>query len=367
MIEHMNTAPHRSLTGRNQALIALATACLLWGTSVPLSKTALTGFGPAWLTVIRFTVAGLALLVAFRPRLRGNVTLKTVLWGALGYGGCIALQNAGLARTSVTHAALLIGAVPVLVAILAVCFESAQVSLTAWIGFVLSLGGIALVASTGGGDASLGGDALVLLSVLVSAGFTLVQTRLLTGSDVVAVSTVQFLAAALAVLPVAVLMEGSPLHSASAAVPSASVLLAVAALAIIGTVLPYTLFAFGQTGAPSHIAGAFLNLETLVATMLGITLFGEPVTAVQVVGAVGLLAGIYLSTATSVESASVPALEPVLDSVPELAHRPVLQRVPGGRMDGRSSSDLPVWDADRDELAELALERDGRPVFARAA
>ena len=54
----MNTAPNRILTGRNKALTALTVAGLLWGTSVPLSKTALTGIGPAWLTVIRFALHG---------------------------------------------------------------------------------------------------------------------------------------------------------------------------------------------------------------------------------------------------------------------------------------------------------------------
>jgi O-acetylserine/cysteine efflux transporter len=341
----MNTAPNRLLTGRNKALTALATAGLLWGTSVPLSKTALASLGPAWLTVIRFAVAGLLLLVVARPTLRGNVSLKVMLWGAIGYGGCIALQNAGLARTSVTHAALLIGAVPVLVAVLAVFFESARVSLGAWLGFALSLVGIALVATAGGGAASLGGDALVLASVLISAAFTLIQTRLLTGSDVVAVSVAQFLASAVAIAPIAVLTEGSPLPRLHPGAVAASGLLAIAALAVIGTVLPYTLFALGQSGVQSHIAGAFLNLETLVATAIGVTLFGEALTLAQGAGAIGLVAGIYLSTGLA---AAPPAASPVADDL-----QPIRSR--------RLAADTGDLDL------ELALERDGEPVFARAA
>ena len=38
--------------------------------------------------------------------------------GALGYGAVILLQNAGIAHTSVSHAALIVGAVPVLVAVI---------------------------------------------------------------------------------------------------------------------------------------------------------------------------------------------------------------------------------------------------------
>jgi len=185
---------------RTSALTALAAAGLLWGTSVPLSKTAFSGFGPAWLTVFRFALAGLVIVAVMRPRLRD---VRPALWfyGAFGYGACVLLQNIGLERTSVTHAALLLGSVPVLVAVLAVIFNGARVGLIAWAGFALSLGGIVVVAGAGGGDASLGGDVLVMASVAIGATFTILQARLLSGQDVVAVSTAQFFASALAVLP----------------------------------------------------------------------------------------------------------------------------------------------------------------------
>ena len=50
--------------------------------------------------------------------------------GAFGYGGAVILQNAGISRTSVTLAALLIGAVPVLVAVIAALWQHS----TAWRG-----------------------------------------------------------------------------------------------------------------------------------------------------------------------------------------------------------------------------------------
>lgn len=288
-------------TTHNQALIALTAAGLLWGTSVPLTKTALSGFGPSWLTVLRFAVAGLILMAVLRPRLR-DVRPALVFWGALGYGACIAIQNVGLTKTSVTHAALLVGAVPVMVAILAVIFDRARVRAAAWAGFGLSFAGIAVIAGSGGGAASLTGDALVLLSVLVGSGFTIVQARLLPGQDVIAVSAAQFLASAAIIAPIALITEGIP-GPASSGWPT-SALLAAAALATVGTILPYTLFAFGQTGVAPQVAGVFLNLETLVAALIGATLFGEAMGVVQGVGAAVLLMGIYFSTVSGVRAAS---------------------------------------------------------------
>ena len=137
--------------------------------------------------------------------------------GALGYGGSVVVQNAGISRTSVTHAALLIGAVPVLVAIIAAVWHRTVARPVAWFGFAVSLGGVALVtAGSGGGGATLAGDGLVLVSLLLSATVTVAQARLLTGRDPVAVTAVQFLGAALGALPVAVVTEGGPAAPAGA-------------------------------------------------------------------------------------------------------------------------------------------------------
>jgi O-acetylserine/cysteine efflux transporter len=342
-MDDMNTA--RMTTARNKALLALAAACLLWGMSVPLSKAAMTGFGAGWLTVIRFGVAGVILLVVLRPRIR-SVRPALIIWGALGYGGCIAIQNLGVGRTSVTHAALLIGAVPVTVAVLAVLFDGARVRAMAWAGFALSLAGIAVVAGAGGGDAALSGDALVLVSVVGGSAFTLLQARWLPGQDVVAVSAAQFLASAVLIAPIAAVTEGLPTPG-SIGVPG-SALLATLALATLGTVLPYTLFAFGQTGVAPEVAGAFLNLETLVAALIGVVVFGEPMGIGQGAGALALLGGIYLSTGRPAE----PVAEPTLAPIRELAPRRNLLR------------DLEL---ELEIELESVLEHAGEPIFSRAA
>src|SRR6201986_3626731 len=168
-------------------------------------------------------------------------TLLVLISGAVGYGGSVILQNAGVELTSVTHAALLIGAVPVLVAVIAAIWQRAVAPPVAWLGFVVSLGGVALVTGGHGGGASAAGDGLVLLSLLVSSTFTVAQNRILQGRDPIAVTAVQFLGAALAALVYAVVAEGLP------PVPAAAgPVLATVALALGGTLVPFTLFAFGQ-------------------------------------------------------------------------------------------------------------------------
>jgi len=276
---------------RRTAVTALTAAGLLWGTTVPLSKLALEWLPPGWLTLVRFTVAAAILLVAARSGLRAAFRPAVLVSGAIGYGGTVLLQNAGITQTSVSHAALLIGTTPVLVAVIAAVWQRSVAPPVAWAGFAVSLAGVGLIAGGGGGGASLAGDGLVLASLVLSAGFTVAQVRLLHGQDPVAVTAVQFLGAAIAVIPAAAASGGLP-----TAPGSTGALLATMGLATIGTVLPFTLFAYGQSRMSAEMAGAFLNIEPLVGAVLGVLAFGDPAGPAQLFGGAAILGGIALSS-----------------------------------------------------------------------
>jgi len=143
------------------ALLALTAAGLMFGLTVPLSKVALGWLDPAWLAAARFGLAAPVLAVIARRALRAAATPRVAAWGAGGYGAMVVLQNLGVERTSVTHAAIIFGAVPVFVAAGSALTGRSAVGPTAWSGFGVALGGVALVAGSGGA-ASPGRDARVL-------------------------------------------------------------------------------------------------------------------------------------------------------------------------------------------------------------
>jgi O-acetylserine/cysteine efflux transporter len=278
-------------TSRRLVFPALIAAGVLWGTTVPLSKLALEWMPPAWLAFVRFALAAAILMVAGRSRLRAACNPAILVSGGIGYGGSVLLQNLGIGRTSVTHAALLIGATPVLVAIIAAALRHSVARPLAWAGFGLSLAGVGLIASGQGGGSTLGGDALVLAAQFVSASFTVSQARLLRGRDPLAVTGLQLLAAAVMVLPIALVTE----HHLAGPVSTAP-LLATVGLVLAGTVGPTALFAFGQSKVAADVAGAFLNIEPLVGALLGMALFADPMGPIQLAGGVAILAGIGLSS-----------------------------------------------------------------------
>jgi O-acetylserine/cysteine efflux transporter len=279
----------RMNTQHRHAILALAAAGALWGLTVPLSKLSLDWLGAAWLTVARFAIAAPLLALIGRRGLRAALNPRIAAAGAVGYGGVILLQNAGIERTSVTHASLIVGAVPVLVAVIAAALGRGTAQLATWIGSITALAGVGLVAGGGGAGTSLAGDLLVLISVSISAAFIVIQPSLLKGRDAAAVTAVQLAAGGAAALPFALITEGLP-----AAPATATPVIALAALALTGTALAFWLFAWAQSKVAAEVAGAFVNLEPLVGAATGAVVFHDALGPAQILGATAILIGIGL-------------------------------------------------------------------------
>jgi O-acetylserine/cysteine efflux transporter len=278
-------------SNRRYAVGALIASGVLWGATVSLSKVALGWLDPAWLTVGRFLIAGIVLGWIGRRHLRAALSWQAMVAGALGFGACVALQSAGIANTSVSHASVLLGVVPALVAVASRVAGHGNASRREWLSYALSLAGIGLIAGAGGGGATVGGDILVLMSVMLSAVLIAVQPGLLRGQDPAALTAVQFFAAAVFVLPAAF----SGVHPLPSAPTSLGPPLAFIALVLAGTVLPFWLFAYGQSQVRPQLAGAFVNLEPVVGAAIGWVLFADPCGPLALLGALAVIAGIVLA------------------------------------------------------------------------
>jgi O-acetylserine/cysteine efflux transporter len=284
-----------SIAERSRALIALTLAGSTWGLTLPLSAVALQSMAPAWLACLRFGLAALVLgAVAPRSNLRAALRAPILGWGVLGYAGVIMLQGEGIEHTSVSHAAVLGGIVPALVVLIPMVRGARRPSRAVALGLLGAVGGVALVAG-GGGHSSLDGDGLVLLAGVFSAVYIVAQPRWLAGRTPVAVTAVQMAAAAIVALPLALLNESTPRVHGPA-------VLAVLGLVVVGSLLPFTLYAWGQTRVHNEVAGALLNLEALVGGMLGIVAFHDPWGVKQALGMVLMLAGILLVVAKAPRS-----------------------------------------------------------------
>ena len=292
---------------RRNALAALAAAGVIWGVTVPMSKVALGWLDPLWLTVARFGLAAPVLALFARSSLRGAISRATIGWGALFYGGVVGLQNIGVQMTSVSHGALILGAVPAFVALVALASGRGSAGPLAWTGFSIAIAGVVLVAG-GGGNSSPLGDGLVLLSGAISALYVVAQPSVLCGRDPGAVTAVQMGAGALLVLPFAAMFEGLP--AAAATTPTLEQLTAFAALVGLGSIVPFVLYAYGQKRVAPEVAGAFINLEPLVGALFGALAFGDPFGTTQLVGAAAIMGGILMSVEWRSGGSAASAVDP---------------------------------------------------------
>src|SRR5665213_1855448 len=170
---------------------ALAAAGSIWGTGFVFGKWALEEMSVAHMVLLRFTFASIGLAVALACTKRSapvrvsKADVWTILIAALiGVPVQYLMQFGGLARTTVSHASLMVGVLPVLLGVAAAAFTHERLDRLGWIGLVASPVGAALVVfgETGGdaaGSATLAGDALVVASLFGGVAWILMSQRLM--------------------------------------------------------------------------------------------------------------------------------------------------------------------------------------------
>jgi drug/metabolite transporter (DMT)-like permease len=200
------------------------------------------------------------------------------------------IQFAGLARTTVTHASLMVGNLPVLLAAGSALFAHEQVNAKRWIALIASTLGAGLIAfgaSTGeaGSQATLSGDLLVAVSLLAGVAWILICQRLMKAGNYSPVNVSAYVMT-VGALMLAVWVIGTeglpPVHL------SLRTWLSVAASGILATTFTTYLWNWGLVRVPASQAGVFLNLEPVVGAMLGVALLGD------VLGPYALMGGVMV-------------------------------------------------------------------------
>jgi drug/metabolite transporter (DMT)-like permease len=195
------------------------------------------------------------------------------------------LQFEGLARTTASRAALLMGTLPVLLTVAGVALGHDRLGPRGWAAVALSVVGAALlVGSPGGAGASLLGDALVLGSAAATVTWVLVSHGILARHDPLAATGLMLLVATAWLVPPALWQGGASVPAAGAAAWGA-----VVALGVVCTALTYALWNVGLRYVSATRAAPLVNLEPLTGAALGVAILGEPLWATTVVGGVLIL------------------------------------------------------------------------------
>ncbi|HEV7706206.1 MAG TPA: EamA family transporter [Gemmatimonadaceae bacterium] len=294
---------HRS----RSAFLALAAAGALWGTGFPLGKIALDSMSVGHMILYRYLFAVLALVpVAIVHRLslpsRADVP-RIVVAGALYVPIQFLIQFEGLARTTVSHASLMVGALPILVAVGAVAFAHETLDGIGWFTLGASTLGAALIViggSSGGGRASMAGDLLVILSLFAAVAWVLTSKGLMRphGSYSAVEASVYVMFAGTALLAIWVLIVDGPPPLALPPVAWGAVM----ASGVVATAATTLLWNWGLTRVPASRAGVFLNLEPVVGVITGVTLLNEHLAPLSMLGGALIIGSAVLFTRRPVQA-----------------------------------------------------------------
>ena len=271
------------------ATLALAAAGCCWGTGFYFGKVALSEMSVLENVSWRFIFGTLG----FLPLLLRFVRLTRRDWALLISAAIIGVpvqflvQFKGLQLTSVSHASLMIGSLPVMLAIASAYALHERLHTAGWMALTASTIGAVLIATahSNTSGASGAGDALVGLSMLAAVVMTLTTKSLIGRYDPLYVSAMM-----IAVGTVPLVISDFAIHRA---LPHYSVhaWIALAAQGLIATTAAYSLWNWGLARRPVSNSGAFLNLEPVIGTILGTTLLGDRLGAGDIVGGVLIIAG----------------------------------------------------------------------------
>ena len=275
---------------------ACALAGCLWGTGFYWGRLAMNEMSVEHMVLYRFLFASLGMLplvIANRNRfhLTASETRTLLISAAFGIPIQFLLQFHGLDLTTVSHAALMVGAMPVLLAAAAALFAGERLDWIGWLALAGSTCGAALIVLGGSrghaahGQPSLAGDLLVVASLITSLAWILLSKKLMQTHSPPVVTSYSILAGT-AMLAVVVLGPWllNPLlapvtHRTFPPLPfahvSATAWIALAISGLFCTALTTLLWNWGIHHVPASRAGVFLNIEPALGSWLGVQLLGE--------------------------------------------------------------------------------------------
>ncbi len=232
-----------------------------------LAKSLFHSIGPTGAVFLRVGFAALVLLVVWRPSLRGY-SWRDYRW-ALLFGAVLAAMNLSF-YSSIARLPLGVAVTLEFIGPLAVALGGSRRMIDLfWV--ALAAAGIVLLAPTGlFGGASLDplGVALALLAGLFWGAYILLSARVGRVFPGVAGLALAMGVAALLLVPVGIFGAGAILLDGH-------FLLLGAGVALLSSVLPYSLELEALRRLPSRVFGVLMSLEPGIAALVGIVLLHE--------------------------------------------------------------------------------------------
>lgn len=291
-----DSAAHPAFGLTDVLLFAMA---VIWGVNFVVVKYATHIFNPVAFTGLRVGTAA-TFLVAFAYA-RGGFTLsrhdvvRLLFLGVIGNGLYQLFFVHGVARTRAGNASLIVGAAPAFIALVARARGLERVKRMTFAGIALSVIGVALViagsATSSNGETTLLGSVLVFLGVLCWTAYTIMLQPYTKRIDVVQLAAVTMVGGAVPLLvasmPALVATDWSSVGTGG--------WLALLYSSVISMGVAYFFWYRGLRVLGPTRTAVYSNLQPIVALLAAWAFLGEIPTIFQGVGAVTIIAGVFLT------------------------------------------------------------------------
>jgi drug/metabolite transporter (DMT)-like permease len=297
---------------RFRGFAACAVASSFWGCGFFFGKIALAEMNVGAMVFYRLffaTLGLLPLLFTHPPRFNASEWRTLLFASFLGIPAQFLVEFYGLSLTTVSHAALMVGTIPVILAVGAMFYAKERLHRVGWLCLIFSTVGAGLIALAGhhkptANGPSLEGDLLVVLSLLIALFWLLLNKKLVERHSAVVVTAYGVVSGTLMLCIIVPPIYGlPPVHGISLKAWGAS-----AAAGLLCTASSTMLWNYGMTQVPASQAGVFLNLEPLIGSLLGIFILGDQLGPPAWFGGALILAAAITLTLRSKSSIEEPAL-----------------------------------------------------------
>ena len=281
--------------------LSLFAGAVIWGVNFAVVKQTLSEITPLAFTAVRFTLAGLLLLVILRVmgqnlHLKRDEIWKVLLLGVAGIAGTQAFFTLGIARTSASNSSVIMATTPVFVALLGALFHVERITPIMWLGIAFSVGGTTLLVGLGSGEVSFGtqvfvGNMLVLLGTVCWAIYTTLVHPLLGHYSPIKIITLVTITGSIVLL---VLAAGEVTYMQWTHVSWQGWLGLFYSFAL-ASALVYAIWTTGIQKVGNARTAVFMNVTPIAAVIASWLLLGEVLGTWQIVGAVITLCGVTLT------------------------------------------------------------------------
>ncbi|MGW4400351.1 EamA family transporter [Amycolatopsis nivea] len=271
------------------SLTALAPA--VWGSTYLVTTQLLPPDRPLLAATVRALPAGLIVLAATRVLPRGVWWWRAVVLGVLNIGAFFCLLFVAAYHLPGGVAALMVSAQPVFVLVLSALLLGEAITRRHLASCVLGAAGIAmLVLRAGAGVDTIGVLSGIGGAVCMASGVVLTKRwGRPAGVTLLAFTGWQLAVGGIAVLPLALVLEGLPGQVSAVNVAG------FAYLSVVGALLAYALWFRGIERLPA-LAVSFLGFASPVAAaVLGYLVLGQGLSPVQAAGAVIVIVAVVLA------------------------------------------------------------------------